>query len=122
MKLEVKKDALELLTNARTLLSNIDNWTQVAGARDIEGCAIHPNSDYAVKWCAIGALLKFYTGEPLDNGYNIAANFLAMEAKKECNMSITSFNDSMTHQDVLDMYDRAIANLEHHGGVYDLPY
>ena len=51
---------LETLENMRSLLSEEQNWTQRAFARNIEGETTGTTSSDACSWCLLGAMWQFY--------------------------------------------------------------
>lgn len=49
---------LQILIQARALIADRKHWTQGAYARDRKSRVVHPLSDTAVRFCAIGALAR----------------------------------------------------------------
>ena len=94
----------EQLRAARALISNPDNWTQGKFARDWTGKETTPSATDAFCWCAVGALEKVGSNaEPF--------KALRWSLPTGCR-SISSFNDSHHHAEVLALFDKAIAELE----------
>lgn len=106
---------LTILKNARETISDPNHWTQRADARSADGCLVGAKESDAVCWCAYGALLKA--------GYEASGrgpDLPYMELKRAMGTSwagtVSGFNDSHTHEEVVGVFDRAIANLEAHAG------
>ena len=116
----------KLLENARNRISKRENWTRTALARNSTGHEVAPVDPQATCWCAHGAV----AAEAGLNGYadSIPGThaFEAAEALYEASMdilaeaspryvglrSIVQVNDELRHEDVLKMFDTAIANLK----------
>jgi hypothetical protein len=117
---------LEILTQARELLSDQTKWTQHALARDANGDdkpISHPYSDnphwdgicgydaMACSWCALGALEKV-SNESLNTasyiGPHPARLALHRAAEKLYSLSTPEVNDTLGHAEVLNVYDLAI--------------
>jgi hypothetical protein len=109
---------LEILTQARELLSDPTKWTQHAMARDANGddkpishlYSEHPYwegiSGYdpvACSWCAFGAIEKVSN---MNSG--TVKYILSQTAKKLYSMRMPKVNDSLGHTEVLKVYDHAI--------------
>jgi hypothetical protein len=95
----------ELLQKARVLITPRLNWTQRAAARDKAGIPTLPNSPDAVCWCSIGALWK------IKNNLSLCA--LAQEKLYDVNrMGIAQYNDTFSHEQCLERFDKAIALCE----------
>ena len=88
------KTTLEVLTEARRLIEDEANWFGGGEAT-------------AKRCCALGAIGR--AGET-SNEYIAARNALARIIGSENNpgSAIVDFNDSHTHAEVLDLFDRAI--------------
>ena len=92
----------EILSAARAIIANEENWTQGRYAKDKDGSSIGVNCSSAVCFCSIGAIYKI-TMSPSH----------AMEVlRKHMGDSIMAFNDGHTHKEVLAAWDEAIASLE----------
>ena len=109
---------LELLQNARQLLSDPARWTKGCFARNAEGQAVHPVLGKAACWCSVGAIRKEFSRE---HGYTdrsaTVSSFLdahlllhQLLSSGKHSAGIPSFNDhpDTTHADVLALFDRAI--------------
>jgi len=102
--------AAEILKAARTLISKPENWTQRAFARTKLGGGGVATSYRAVCFCTVGGLVKAIhdleiTGEehPLSKLITYLETFITGE--------VADFNDSSTHAEVLELFDKAIAEL-----------
>ena len=95
---------LEILEAARALIAEPEHWCQGAQALDATGTVRRPCSRLAVRWCSLGATDRVtrYKGIRADNALYSA---LGMPP----DIGIANFNDSHTHAEVLDLFDRAIA-------------
>ena len=106
------RDVTEVLMEARYLISSPERWTQGANARNARGRRTHWGSPEAVCWCANGAIAKVAAtaAEP-----RIGFDFLVERARVRLDRAVDhpygafTFNDSHTHEEVLGMFDRAIA-------------
>ena len=94
---------VEILEAARALIAKPEHWCKGAQALDATGTVRRPCSRLAVRWCSLGATDRVtrYKGIRADN-----ALYSALGMPPE---GIANFNDSHTHAEVLDLFDRAIA-------------
>lgn len=111
--------AKELLIDAKALISNPNNWTKSQYARTKENHSADVGDPKACKFCTIGALTKV-NGEkrPYDcyqkkNKTPVRTAYLALfdavrALKDPMRDSILNFNDSSSHQQVMDLFDLAI--------------
>lgn len=95
----------EVLIAARKKIEKPENWTQGTGAKDIEGRYADADSPEAVCWCSMGALYAVTASMP-GTYYNQAYEAL----RDVINDSIAMFNDTHSHADVIEIFDKAIAN------------
>lgn len=88
----------EKLRYARTLIEK--GWTQGAYAVDENGRAVSENSTYAKSFCAVGACL--------------AAKTSSYYLDRLISQDVVAWNDTpgRTKEEVLDIFDRAIALAE----------
>ena len=107
----------KILVDARSLVMDESKWTQSADARDEKGQTVPFYSSKACCWCAAGAIYKAF------NNMGDKVAFPEVEQKfrytmYKCGISklhgIVTWNDlpSTTHQDVINVFDRAIADCE----------
>ncbi len=100
--------ASEILKKAREVIINPENWTQEAWARDKEGIPVDERSSYAVCFCSMGALTKAGSIDAGSDEYNY------LRAATDY-IGIAYFNDSSTHPEVIEAFDKAIALAEKDG-------
>lgn len=107
----------EVLTEARKLIEDPNNWTQGQFARGQDGYWLPPKSADAVCFCAVGAVERVVTGHCFLGLSAIVALGLqtgAENALKGHSMfaryAVVKFNDRNNHDAVLALFDRAIAD------------
>lgn len=113
----MKLSTLDVLLNARNLLSSPTNWCK--GARAIDGTARHcpPKAAHAAQWCLVGAIERFADDETRDKVFlEILTTIKALpEVPKEEDLDdyafyeIATFNDRSSHALVLKVLDETIA-------------
>lgn len=95
---------LELLKAARARIERPEAWTRGTAARDPDGLGVRARSKDAVCWCAAGAVVAVS---------GLGAHKRPMELlRAEAGTLVSDFNDTRTHAEVLDLFDRTIARLE----------
>lgn len=101
-------NVVQILKEARALISDEKNWTQGAYARDTIGREVRVLGPEAMCFCALGALEKIMLG-----GAMWSASYMLMkkEAGDDC-LAVSDFNDTHNHAEVLALFDRAIARAE----------
>ena len=114
----------EVLEEARTLITDRNAWTQGSDARDADGNPVKHTDAKACKFCATGAI--FHVSDLFGPAIKILAQTIRLEEKEfyddylEIDSSdvcdpielIQGFNDETSHENVLDLFDRAIATLK----------
>ena len=99
------KTTLEILREARELISVPERWTTGASARTLDGCELYSGAhEAAVCWCAIGAI-RHSVGK-----YGNIIDILG-----ELDPRLDEWNDTHTHAEVLALFDRTIARMESEG-------
>ena len=95
----------ELPIAARKKIEKPENWTQNYSAKDVDGSAVYVCSPEAVCWCTLGAIraVSDDRGDLVEAACNKLYDVLD-------DSFITIFNDTHTHEEVLALFDRAIAN------------
>ena len=94
----------EILIAARAKIQDSAHWTQGAMARDSSGEAINSKNPYAVCWCSTGAIVAVTPDQVKPQKVFLTlGNFTVRK--------IETFNDSSTHEEVLEVFDKAIASL-----------
>lgn len=100
------KTVTQILVAAKALIANPVNWTQGAGARNLVGQSVPVLSDEAHSFCSLGALDKALSVRDHSPGMDEKAySFLG---KSAANVSISLFNDRHSHEEVMEMWDKAI--------------
>jgi hypothetical protein len=95
---------LETLKAARQLITDPAKWTQGWFARNAAGENVNALSQSAVCFCALGALDKF-------NAVPATIDAITRQLPSDL-VTISKFNDTHTHAEVLALFDAAIAELE----------
>jgi hypothetical protein len=99
------KTALEVLTDARALISDPKHWAQGWFARDMLGGAVDARSPSAECFCALGALGRAMGRHFMDVTGHPAVEILRSVLPIQ---DISRFNDTHSHGEILDAFDRAI--------------
>ena len=120
----------KLLENARNRISKRENWTTGYMAKpdpNHSGSVRYSITDPgAVCWCSLGALgaeagisspddMMAYSDGTLEHEYLTEAIDALKDAIRTLvgtSFSVWYFNDTSSHEDVLKMFDTAIANLK----------
>jgi hypothetical protein len=99
------RDAL-ILTTARALIEKPERWTRNAYRRDAKGDLC--GQEFAVCWCATGALSQASRQLGVTGDWNSAYDLLAAAVGGK---SVEEWNDarSRTHDQILEGFDKAIA-------------
>lgn len=99
---------LEVLKRAREMITDVNRWTTHAAARRADGSRTCSACDDAVQFCGAGSLWRAANELGVD-GPTVAelSSFLSSDG-----LSLVVVNDNQGHAAVLEMYDRAIAQLE----------
>ena len=93
----------EILTAGREVIADPKNWTKGWFARAKDGTQVFPDDPKATCFCSVGALSKVADGI---SARGRAISFLNQVAAPN---GIVHFNDGKTHDEVLAMWDKAIA-------------
>lgn len=107
-------DLLQIYYKARKILSNPDHWTQGCLGRDPDGFPVSTSGlDTAVSFCAVGALAQAYNVVS-NQKHNILDRDIVRPLRRCLNEPVVKWQDSSkrTHREVLDLFDRAIYDLE----------
>jgi hypothetical protein len=109
----------KVLRKARARMERPGTWCREYVALDAAGEPTDPDAPDAVCWCARGALeaegcCVLAEGDESDgDDLDLAEwSFLSKEAKRWGYSSIEAFNDGQTQDEVLRLFDRAIASAE----------
>lgn len=92
-----------VLRKARALISDEKNWTQGVLARNAKGESVFHDSSTATCWCSIGALSKFNA-----SSFKLRESVYLLGTQYTQN-DVVKFNDCSSHDEVLWMFDLAIA-------------
>lgn len=97
---------VDTLTAAKEIIKNQCNWTQYTLARDTDGKRVSPTHKTATRWDIDGAIFKVLGGdlESIE-----LRQWLCLDVYREngCT-SLSQFNDSSSHPEVLSFIDRII--------------
>lgn len=112
------KEAADLLTEARAVIADPAQWCQRAPARNHNDTPTDPTSEFAQRWCIMGAIHKVCIG-------GRHSPVVAMRATRAITQSLVppgpllrtspaTWNDmpERTHEQVLAAFDRAIEKLK----------
>lgn len=104
--------ALDVLRAARELLADPDHWTKEASARDAAGARTDLYGSDAIRWCVAGATIRAADVYGRDLGRPLADLRNTLE-KHFLRQGLSVWNDApeTTHDDVLRLFDLAIAGL-----------
>lgn len=116
----MKAKVLKAITKARGLVKAPGDWCQGAMARNDKGHRVDLRSPDACQYCAYAALAKVCydldPGTPGDEAHDLHHEALlvmqdalvALDAEGPNERSIVVFNDRRKHEDVLNLFDKAI--------------
>lgn len=102
----------EVLRRARARIEKPENWCQKYYAVNEQGMAVAPESKEACSWCSEGALLTI-AGMSFNERRRTLLYLDAVTGLST--LGAGHFNDTHTHAEVLDLFDRAIALAESEG-------
>ena len=107
----------DILNKAKELISNPNHWAKGSYAFNKQGKEVSYESNDACQFCALGAINKVSSSNPLSLARYRAAVSLRKCLPKDFNY-VDVFNDSPTtsHEDVLKLFDMAINRLENING------
>lgn len=107
------ESVLDALKKARALISNRERWTQGAFARDEYGAPVGTIDEYAVCWCAHGAVRRVSPSKFWDKAFHTLDRSV-LRTRDEKSGTILSYNDQhgRKHEDVIARFDDAIRRLE----------
>lgn len=100
---------VELLTAAKGLIANPENWTRGCAARNILGKPVTTLNSTAYSFCGVGAIDR----ATHELGLSYKAQNVAIKALHSLiKGSVSGFNDEHTHEEVMQLFDTAINNLK----------
>ena len=116
----MKPNQTNVLTRARAIVANPDDWVQRTGAIDANGNKwLHCDDDNAVAWSTCAAIGKACHEQTTDNAQAIQL-FRKMIARMRFGIpdafrikSVAFYNDSVeSHTVILDWFDRVLGEIE----------
>ncbi|MBD9544279.1 hypothetical protein IB276_33070 [Ensifer sp. ENS04] len=96
---------LDLLTEAQKLIRDPKHWTQGVYARNKDGNEVSSRNPDAVCFCSMGAIYVA-AGEHLYEKPHLEAVRL-LNTVIDIDAGIPRFNDTHTHEEVMELFDRA---------------
>jgi len=99
-------NTVEILKAARQVISDAKSWTQGTFARDANGKVA--SIRFGDCFCSVGAIAKVTDRNLVEPCPRAVIEALGVRSHAE----LARFNDSHTHSEVLDLFDRAIARAE----------
>jgi len=101
----VNEEILEGIIRVRNLIKDEVNWTKKVAARDFLDYPVMFYSQYACKFCLIGACLNLYSKGDINYKVETYLN-------NQVEIGLAYFNDSSTHKQVLEFLDNCIDKLK----------
>jgi hypothetical protein len=98
----------ELLIAAKALIEDPKHWTTGALARDKDGNVTSSQGEEAVCFCSWGAFNKIEQATNDERAAEAASEYLRLAVPDGSRMPAV-YNDSHTHEQVMAMWDAAIA-------------
>lgn len=108
MNIEQESEAVRILRHAKALISNKEHWIKDEFATNAYGEVVPSYDDTACKFCAVGANRKAVGFGKSD----ISLPYLTMATALMTlgtSAHIAKFNDMATHEEVMELFDVAIA-------------
>jgi hypothetical protein len=100
---------LDKIKEARKIIEDPSRWTKGTLARDATGAITRVFADDAASFCAVGAIAR--TGVSCQLQVDIGREFFPhIQRRGYC--KISGFNDSHSHEEVLELFDEVIRRLE----------
>lgn len=107
-----------ILEAARTLISDPERWTTGDYALDADGNSVLPVSPRAACWCALGAIDRashYAAGHDEFLEHATVLRELQKTVRQDLGFTsiggIVDYNDTATHDQVLELFDRTIERL-----------
>jgi hypothetical protein len=99
------------LKAAKTLIDTPEKWTKDVNARDADGMQVLVRSEEAVCFCSHGAIQRVTLTDEADTSHRqMAATNLLTEVTP--GRFLADYNDNHTHEEVMAVWDKAIAKAE----------
>jgi hypothetical protein len=101
---------LDVLVGARALIEKPGTWCIGNQGQDAAGRAVYPYSPKAIRFCALGAVLRTSNSEDMDQPavVRLAETTGAGFRSDRAYAAVTAYNNGHRHGDVLSWFDRAI--------------
>lgn len=104
-------DILDDLKAIKSLIEKPGSWIQNDYAKDEYGMTTHSNSPTAVCFCTLGAMKRTIAMGSHNVGNRRADVIEALERFMD-GASIPDFNDHATHEEVIEVINKAIVEVE----------
>lgn len=108
MNIKQESEAVRILRHAKALISDKEHWIKDEFATNAEGEVVPMYDNRACNFCAVGANRKaagFERSEISRPYLAMATNLMTLGASSH----IAKFNDAATHEEVMELFDVAIA-------------
>lgn len=103
----------EVLIEARKIISDPRNWTQKSFARNEEGVPCPLFDHHAFCFCSVGAIQRAsFCLEKRWFEVEKAIDWLSQTSFMKYGQTITQANDEHSHEEILELFDLAIARLD----------
>lgn len=101
---------VSLLQKAKARIYEEKNWTIQRLAVNVGGVQIHPTSEGACRWCALGAIISALPdADTMNSAVSVLNRVIGTRDPSENLEPIAYFNDTRAHSEVLAKFDEAIA-------------
>lgn len=98
-----------ILTTARELIADPKHWIKGILASTLDNCEVDPEQTEAVKFCMVGAVLRAEKDHNYVYRRSDAVENPFLFLTKACNGRVLAvYNDHYTHEQVLQLFDKAI--------------
>jgi len=101
----------QLLVDARKLIEKPENWTIGVMARDARGNEVPIDNADACKFCMLGAIRRAdLEQQSALKAHEVVLPLATAIMERYGSTSIARTNDSVSHEEVLSIFDKAIKN------------
>lgn len=101
-------EILTILKEARQRISKEENWTQEVAALDGNNDSVYPTESDACMWCSLGTVVACQKTHKISE-----LSFAIKELYKTIDyIGIGKYNDTHTHKEVLEMFDKTIERIK----------
>lgn len=105
-----RNETLDVLVRARALIAEPKHWCRYTYGRTLFWIPVSEHSLFATRWCATGAIRRAACA--VGASARVGRIKWGIESRLMNGAKLERFNDSRTHADVLELFDRRIAELE----------